>query len=266
MNLTALFEPEEPAPTDSDKTILERVLAYAQQAREGGEYAGAIPSVKTSFDAAYSEAQRIYADQGADQEAVDRAWMALLTEIHKLGFQAGQKQQLEVVLGFAGSLDLKQYIQNGQLEFKQALSQANACLADADALQGEVDEAVETLLETMAKLRLRADKSLLQAVLAEAEAVDPTLYTAESRAVFNEAHQAAKTVNLQEDASQQEVDEAVSGLSAAISALTAAPEIPQRGGSPQTQSSSARTGDASAAAAALFSLIGAAIVLKKKKQ
>lgn len=269
LSLTALFEQEEPTPTGSDKTILERVLAYAQQAREGGEYAGAIPSVKTSFDAAYSEAQRVYMDQGADQESVDRAWMALMTEIHKLGFQAGQKQQLETILEFANGLDLERYVQSGQPEFQQALAQANACLADADALQGEVDEAVEALLDAMANLRFKADKSLLKAVLAEASTIDLSLYTVQSAAAFNKANQVAKEVDLREDASQQEVDAAVSNLSAAIGALTAIPDTPKTGSGPATeQNGSARTGDASASAAAvaLFTLTGAAIVLWRKKQ
>ena len=43
-------------PTDTDRTILEKVLDYAKQAKAGSEYAGVIASVKESFDAAYAQA------------------------------------------------------------------------------------------------------------------------------------------------------------------------------------------------------------------
>ena len=140
-------------PTDIDRTILEKVLDYAKQAKAGSEYAGVIASVKESFDAAYAQAENIYQDGTATQEQINRAWMILMKEIHKLGFQAGDKAQLELLISEAEALDLSLYVPAGQAEFSNAVANAKGCYYDGDALEGDVEQAVDALLEAMLNLR-----------------------------------------------------------------------------------------------------------------
>ena len=260
-------------PVDANKVILERVISYAEQAQKSDEYAGAIASVKASFDAALLNAQTVFADEAATQAEIDSAWISLMNEIHKLGFQAGDKKQLEVVFTQASEIDLSNYVAAGQEEFKAALANAEIVLADGDALQSDVDEAVDSLLQAMLNLRFKADKSVLQAVLANADKLDLSAFTAETVALFNEAKAAADLINSDENAVQQAVDKAAADLQAAINGLKAVdndiPATQVEGDQAMTNGSgSAKTGDTApiAAAALLAVLACAGFALSKKKR
>ena len=70
----------------------------------------------------------VFADEAATQAEIDSAWISLMNEIHKLGFQAGDKKQLEVVFTQASEIDLSNYVAAGQEEFKAALANAEILL------------------------------------------------------------------------------------------------------------------------------------------
>ena len=63
------------------------------------------------------------------------------------------------------------------------------------------------------------DKSVLEAAIAEAEQVDTALYTPESAEAFTEALNAAKAVNEDAEATQEQIDQAVNDLAAAKAGL-----------------------------------------------
>ena len=63
------------------------------------------------------------------------------------------------------------------------------------------------------------DKSVLEAAIAEAEQVDTSLYTPQSVAAFTEALNAAKAVNEDAEATQEQIDQAVNDLAAAKAGL-----------------------------------------------
>ena len=260
---------DKPIPVDTDKTILKNVLDYAADAKAGTEYAGVIESVKTSFEEALAQAQAVYDNPSAAQQEVDGAWIKLMGEIHKLGFQRGDASQLAFVIEQAEAIDLNNYITAGQLKFTEALDAAKS-LDVADALQDELDQAVDSLLQAMLNLRYKADKSLLTAVLAEAAKVDPALYTAESIAAFQSANNAAQAVNDNPDAEQAEVNCAVQALQEALSGLKPVESsgAVQGDNTKTTGSGNAKTGDAApiAAAVSLLALAGAAFVIGKKKK
>ena len=62
-------------------------------------------------------------------------------------------------------------------------------------------------------------KSVLEAAIAEAEQVDTALYTPESAEAFTEALNAAKAVNEDAEATQEQIDQAVNDLAAAKAGL-----------------------------------------------
>ena len=268
--IVGLTETEPPVPVDTNKTILKKVYDYATEAKAGSEYAGAIGSVKASFDAAYEEAGRVYADETATQEEVDSAWMNLMKEIHKLGFQAGDKKQLELLLFEADKIDLSKYVEAGQAEFTAAVEKAENCYNDADALQGDVEEAVEALLEAMLNLRFKADKSVLANALAKASLIDTAAYTVESVQNFNAAQAAAEATMNNEALSrddQAQVNKAAADLNEAINNLVPKAAVQGDAGM-QTGGSSAKTGDTTpiAVAFAAITLAGACLLIKKRNR
>ncbi|EEG31538.1 Alpha-L-rhamnosidase N-terminal domain protein [[Clostridium] methylpentosum DSM 5476] len=256
-------------PVDTDKSILRAVLAYADQAKQGEEYANVIDSVRASFDAALAEAREIEGSADATQAQIDNAWMNLMREIHKLGFQKGDRAQLELLVTQAGAFDLTCYVEAGQAAFLDRLSAAQAVLADGDALQNEVDTAAGQLLDAMLALRLKADKTLLNRALDRANAVDLTLYSTESLEAFHaakaEAEQLAADIGLtQED--QPAIDRAADNLHREIDVLTVATAAVTGDAAVQSGSSSPRTGETTPAAAVLLLLAGVFCLKQRKRR
>lgn len=139
----------------------------------------------------------------------------------KLGFVRGDKtalgQLIETAEVFAQIID--RYTPATAQPFATALEAAKETYSDGDAMQGDVAEAESSLLQVMLDLRYKADKSVLEQVMADAANCDLTGYTAESVAVFNAANDAAKAVYGNPDAAQQEVDDAASALTEAVENL-----------------------------------------------
>ena len=141
-------------------------------------------------------------------------------------------------------------------------------------MQGEVSEAENALLGAMEQLRYKADKTILEAVLAEANKVDTDNYTAESVAAFNAAKEAADAVYGNDNATQQETDaaaaalrEAMSGLQAADTQSTVTPEV-EGDKTLTTAGGNAKTGEtAPIAAAAMLAIVACAgfAVSRKRK-
>ena len=282
-NVTMHFDPvqslfivdestEPPVPEQADKSILRTVLSYAENAYGSDEFKNVITDVQASFTQALEHARSVEADPAAKQSQVDEAWLELMKEIHKLGFVQGEKSSLETLVQAARKIagQLNKYVEAGQAEFLTALDSAEATLASGNAMQGDVEEAENSLLQAMLDLRYKADKSVLEQVLADAASRDLTGYTSESAAVFNAANDAAKAVYSNPDATQQEVDDAASALTKAIENLeriasSAQQPAVQGDKAATTQSGNAKTGEA-IPVAAVIALTLAGIVLRKKKQ
>ena len=166
-------------------------------------------------------------DEMATQETVDAAWKALMTEIHKLGFVKGDITSLEALVSLAEGYDMNDYVEAGQAEFKEALKAAQELLANKDnAMAEEIETAESNLLNAMLNLRYKADKSILEEVLAEANKIDANAYTEESYATLTKQQiEKANEVMANENASQEEVDIAVANLQTAIEGLTSIEEI-----------------------------------------
>ena len=114
------------------------------------------------------------------------AWQTLLNEIHKLGFIAGDKTELASLIAAAEEIngELDHYVEAGKAEFTAALETAQTVYKNGDAMQAEINEVADNLLNAMLNLRFKADKSVLEDVLAEAGKVDANAYTAESYAAL----------------------------------------------------------------------------------
>lgn len=260
----------------SNKAILERVLAYAEEQAASDAFDNVITQVQATFTAALEHARDVNADLTATQETVDAAWQTLMTEIHKLGFVQGDKESLQNLVDIADTFDaqIETYTPATAEPFTAALTDAKATLADGNAMQGDVEKAESALLEAMMGLRYKADKSILEAVLADAGKVDETAYTAESVAAFNAAKAQAQDVMDDVNAEQQAADKAVENLRTALSSLQ--PITPAAESQPQAQgdqtltggSGNAKTGDSApiAAASALLLLAGACCMIRRRRK
>ncbi len=198
------------------------MIAYAEEQQADPAFDNVIADVQKSFTAALENAKAVAANTGATQEEVDAAWQTLLNEIHKLGFVKGDITSLQKLVNTASSYDLTKYVEAGQAEFKEALAAAQELLADKDnALANEIETAETNLLNAMLNLRFKADKSILEQVIAEANSKDATAYTAESYAVLTSAVEKATNVLADENATQQDVDTAVESVQTAMDGLVA---------------------------------------------
>lgn len=118
------------------------------------------------------------------------------------------------------------YTADSWAAFARALENAKTVAADENADQTAVDEAAALLNEAMGALvaaepepPVEADKTALEALIAEAENYNRADYTEETWAVFAEALTNAYGVDQDAAASQETVDEALAALQAAIDGL-----------------------------------------------
>src|SRR5699024_8376645 len=99
---------------------------------------------------------------------------------------------------------------------------ANDVYADENAMQGDVDQAWRTLLKEMSEMRLTPDKDALAALIQSASGLNESAYEAESFALMRTALAAAEDIYADENATEEEVQTAVSDLQSALAALVKA--------------------------------------------
>src|SRR5699024_1069695 len=133
------------------------------------------------------------------------------------------------------NLDESLYTEETWSVFASALADAESVLANEDATQEEVDEALLNLTEAFDNLELieeppmeGVDKSALEELVSsvQSEDLDESLYTEETWSVFASALAEAESVLVNEDATQEEVDEALLNLTEAFENLELIEEPP----------------------------------------
>ncbi len=209
---------------DVSKNTLEYFLNKAKGYVEDGFVDDCVESIRKLFAEAIAEGEAVMADEYATREEVTNATVKLMRAIHALNMKPGDKTDLEMAVELGDSIDLTKYVEAGQAEFTEALAKAKEVLADGDAFQKDIDNAWNALVDAISNLRLKADKSVLEDLINEANGIDTSLYTEESVAAFRAAFTAADAVLADETLSeddQAKVDEAANALSAAIDGLTA---------------------------------------------
>ncbi len=257
-------------------SILSKVIEYAEQAIASGEVDAAIQDVQDTFNNAYTNAKAVLANHDS-QEQIDSAWIELMNAIHQLGFVRGDATMLESLYEYASSLDMDLFVNNdAKAALPDALAAAKAVLDDrGNALESEISTALSKLLDTVQELRYKPDKSILEQVLNQANAIDTTSYTALSVEKFNAAIAQGNEVMQNEDATEQQVEQAVSDLQDAIAGLVlndaqSQTETPVVTGdsSVSHSSSTPKTGESLPVATAAIGLLAAAafVAVRRKKQ
>lgn len=278
------------------KEISTAVLEYALALAETADTEGVLDSVAEIFNNAKASAQNILervqaGDASVTQDMVDESWQNLIKAMQYLSFKQGDKTDLQKVIDLANSLDLSQYLDEGQQAFNDALTAAEAVLADGNAMQDEADQAWKALLKAMSELRLKPSKDALEDLIASAEGLNTEGADEETVAVFRSALARAMSVLEDDQATEAEVASAEKELQSAIDLMLASTDGSTDGSgqsgtgnatSSGSQNSGAnasktstsgskavKTGDSMfpiAGSAAAMAMAAAVIVLQRKKR
>ena len=175
---------------------------------------------------ALAQAEAVYADEEAEQPAVDAARDALRSAIDNL-VRRGDKAKLSAAIAEAKALTAEDYTSTSWPAVAEALRQAEAVYADADAEQAAVDAAWGALRNALDNLIRRGDKTALQAqydaVTADMNRLCEDVFPSSLWAAAEQALEAASVTLGNPDATQGQIDQIASLLTNAYKSLQAYP-------------------------------------------
>mgnify|MGYP002709115637 CR=1 FL=1 len=152
-------------------------------------------------------------DTDATQEETDNAAYAILDEMFKMAKKA-DIQSLESLIGAAKELLNNKYTSETLDNLADAIEKAEKVVADQNRADSDISNAYETLVDAITKLERKGNKAALRAMLVKAHEIlmNPEAYVASTIEGLEEVLTEARTVNDDEDAVQQEIDEIVKRL------------------------------------------------------
>lgn len=205
---------EEPAP---DRTGLEALIAKCRTfGRE--EY------TKGTFEVllkALENAEHVLGKE--DEETCNEEIKDALGELTAAKMNLiplDQKEAKNKLLAAKGVLN-ENYTESSWKNFQAAISNLEALL-NGDAVQQELDEAVNALEHARKGLVIRADKSKLQSSYDRVKQIDFSNYTTDSANAVKNLFSAIESVLTDPDAEQNKVDQIQSQLAKAVESLTVA--------------------------------------------
>ena len=162
-----------------------------------------------------ADAERVYAEAGADQETVNAAARSLMDAVTSL-VVIDKDTRLDILIQKAEELlaSADQYTSVSVANLQAALEAAQLVADDRDASEEQVNAAYSSLAEAISSLVRMADKSELKTALDKAAEIlaDTSKYVEESVAGLQAAADAAQAVYDKEDADTAAVGEAVKSL------------------------------------------------------
>ncbi len=234
--ITNTHEPE-PIPEPVDKTVLNATIELAEELAEYKD--NYTPASWEALQNALAAAKAVSADDSATQDDVDSATFALVNAIANLGLEPQpdkvDKTILNAEISAAEALEAYKdyYTPTSWNALQDALAAAKAVSADANATQADVDSASVALVDALTKLEKaptgEVDKTILEAAIDTADALDESDYTPESWAAMQAALEAAKAVDADPDATQDAVNDATVALITAIIDLQTPGPVPVEG-------------------------------------
>lgn len=220
-----LTRAEKPSVT-VDKSDLQALIAYAQDAKEAPSYQYVVPAIKNLFEKALETAVTVNANETATQEEVNAAYAALLEKVHLLDF-TGNTENLQVLVDTADGKVESMYTAESWAPFAEALKVAKKVLANANALQEEIDAAHDALQSAMNGLvkKETANKTKLEKLVKDAEKYEARIdeYIPSTTEGFVAALKGARDILANDAATQEEVDVAYTTLLQSIFGLREKP-------------------------------------------
>ncbi|NLW42475.1 MAG: hypothetical protein GXY89_04995, partial [Tissierellia bacterium] len=251
-NKESMFGPSIEAPTPVDKTDLEKAITNAEAVEQVPTSTDGkdIDKDKTwttaeelkAFEDAIKAAKDVNTKEDATQEEVDAAVTALndAVEAYNNAKKAGTKEEssevnkeaLQNLVDKAKEKKEKDYTKETWKSLEEALEKAKEILAKEDATQEEVNSAKTKLEKALRNLKKPAqpepepkvDKDPLDKLIAEAEKIDTSPYTKESKEKLSSALVKAKEVMRDPKSTHNQVDQEIENLQKAIQNLERLPE------------------------------------------
>ena len=145
---------------------------------------------------------------------------------------AADKTELSDLISQVEEMDLSKYTEASAEAVRKSLEAAKAVLNDEEATQEEVDAAVKDLQTSVEQLEETepepsVNKEGLKNLISQVEKMDLSKYTEVSAEAVRKSLEAAKAVLNNEQATQEEVDAAISALQDSIDKLENLPENPE---------------------------------------
>ena len=164
---------------------------------------------------ALAEAERVYAEESADQETINAATRSLLDAVTSL-VVVEQDTRLDILIQKAEELlnNSEQYTTASVENLQIALDAAKAVAENGQTSDEEINEAYNNLAQAMTSLVRKAEKSELKTALDKANEIlaDSGRYVEDTISGLQAAADAAQAVYDKEDADASEVGEAVKSL------------------------------------------------------
>lgn len=203
-----------------DKTLLQQTYDYALTLSTDG----VIDDAKKFFEEAMTSAKAVLDNPVASQEEVNAALDNLLDGIWRLGFHQGDKENLGLLIAKAEGMleNADKYVPKHWQKLLDALEKAKEVMNDGNAMEEDVKPAANALLDAILEQRYKADKSVLEGLIQEAEGIDRTEYTEKSVKALDKALEEARVVMEDENLStddQKKVTKAEEKLQKALDGL-----------------------------------------------
>ena len=167
------------------------------------------------------KAKSVYNDENAMQDEVDKAAESLKAAIDNLVINNVNKEELQSLVDKISSLNKDEYIESTWNALESKLNNSIEVLNNSNATQGEVDKAYNDLLVSYLGLRLKPDKSKLEDLVNKVKEIDLSKYTKESVNNLNLALATASETLANDEATQKDIDKAISELEIAKANLVA---------------------------------------------
>lgn len=181
-----------------------------------GELAASASLKKITFDAANARYIKFVALEGTGNGGKSFACASEFTVR-----QIDSKAELRKVVNLAANYEKEYYTTASWNDFETALTNAQMILDKADASSTEIDDAASALKTAIDSLVEIGDvvKTELERVIAEVQSIDTTKYTDKTVDVLKTALVNAISINGNENATQEEVNAAITALTNAIDEL-----------------------------------------------
>ena len=204
--------------TTTNKTALSIAIEMAE-AVTNGQLDKVVPVVANEFKAALENAQTVYKNSEANQEEVNNAFDRLAKVMQMLEFYKGDKAALEKMMNQIANLTASDYTEATWNALQSILPDVNEVIGNVNAMQDEVNEVYSELVKAFVNLRLKPNKDLLQDLINQANGINRASYTAASFKLVDDELAKANLVLNNSNATEEEVNNAVNGLTKAIAGL-----------------------------------------------
>lgn len=200
-----------------DKSELENLINSAN-ALNKGDYT---EESWAKLEVVLQDANKVFVDENAMQDEVNEIVSKLQQAIKDLEEKKVDKTILQALVDKVKDTDSSKYIPSTWTQFENTLKAANSILVSESATQEEVDSSYSALLRSYLELRLTPDKSLLEDLIKEVESIDLSKYTVKSANGVRRALDDANKVLANKEASEDDVNKALTSLKNAKNSLVA---------------------------------------------